>query len=255
MDADLWQGLSSGTSDGTTSPLTVRRTESQDEQGTIGRTEKMVAADNFVTELDAKNQTSIQRILSALVPGIAKEGFEVADVLRLAIKVTIEGAEVSALWVPDCDDLEMKLSLAEQCGDGARQCRALAARLAELGVAGYDPRDGGYSKLFAFLRSLQTAEERSAAGYVTNKALSMARLGALAAFCAEKGDSDTARLLGEELLDSERRYYESGKIMLAGAALNEESQARARRSAYRTLELAAEMVEPLQLRKVLPKRR
>jgi hypothetical protein len=162
---------------------------------------------------------------------------------------------VAALWVSDCDDLEMKLSLAEQCGDGARQCRRLAARLADLGVTGYDPRAGGYSKLFAFLRSLQTAEERAAAGFVTGKALSMARLAALASFCAEKGDSDTAHLLGQELLEAERRYYEEGKSALFSSAGNEESQARARRSAYRTLELAGEMAEPLQLRKVLPKRR
>lgn len=215
----------------------------------------MVAADNFVTELDAKNQTSIQRIVGALVPALAKEGFEPVDILRLTFKTTIEAAEVAALWVSDCDDLEMKLSLAEQCGDGARQCRRLAERLAELGVTGFNPRDGGYSKLFAFLRSLQTAEERSAAGFVTGKALSMARLAALATFCAEKGDSDTARLLSEGLLDTERRYYEEGKTALALSASNEESQARARRSAYRTLELAGEMAEPLQLRKALPKRR
>ena len=215
----------------------------------------MVAADTFVTELDAKNQPSIQRVIAALVAGLAKESFEVTDALRLAIKASVEGAEVAALWVPDCNDLEMKLSLAEQCGDGARQCRRLGARLTALGTASFDPREGGYSKLFAFLRSLQTPEERSAAGYVTGKGLSMARLEALAAFCEEKGDSETARLLRDEILTQDRRYYEEGKQMLAAAAANEESQARARRSAYRTLELATEMVEPLQLRKALPRRR
>jgi len=215
----------------------------------------MAAADTFVTELDAKNHTSIERVITALNAGMAKEGFEVTDVLRLAVKATVEDTEVAALWVADCDDLEMKLSLAEQCGDGARQCRRLVARLTELGVAVYDPRQGGYSKLFAFLRSLQTPEERSAAGHVTGKALSMARLRALAAFCAEKGDSDTARLLGEELLEGERRYYDDGKRTLTAVATNEESQARGRRSSYRTLELAAEMAEPLQLRKLMAKRK
>jgi hypothetical protein len=215
----------------------------------------MVAADSFVAELDSKNQTSIERVVTSLAAGIAKESFEVTDILRLAVKATIEATEVAALWVSDCDDLEMKLSLAEQCGDGARQCRLLAARLTDLGMPGYNPRDGGYSKLFAFLRSLQTAEERSAAGHVTGKALSMARLRALAAFCAEKGDSETARLLGEELMATERRYYDEGKRMLLSVATNEESQARARRSSYRTLELATEMVEPLQLRKAMAKRR
>jgi hypothetical protein len=215
----------------------------------------MVTADTFVTELDAKNQTQIQRVVDALAAGLAKEGFEVIDVLRLVIKTTIEAAEVAALWVSDCEDLEMKLSLAEQCGDGARQCRQLSARLAELGTTPYDPREGGYSKLFAFWRSLQTREERSGAGYVTGKALSMARLAALSAFCIEKADNDTARLLTDGILSHERGYYEAGKLLLAEAAASEESQARARRSAYRTLELATEMVEPLQLRKALARRR
>jgi hypothetical protein len=217
----------------------------------------MVAAETFVTELDAKNQASIQRVLSALTTGIApeKEAFEVPDVLRLCIKVAMESAEVAALWVTDSADLEMKLSLAEQCGDGARQVRRLVARLGALGVTSYDPRDGGYSKLFAFLRSLQTPEERSSAGYLTGKALSVARLGTLADFCAEKGDTETARLLDDEILTQERRYYEEGRQALVSHAVNEESQARARRAAYRTLELATEMVEPLQLRKLTQRRR
>src|SRR6185503_3956875 len=215
----------------------------------------MVAAETFVSELDAKNQPSIQRVIAALNEGLAKEGVEVADALRMALKAAIELAEVAALWVTDCDVLEMKLSLAEQCGDGARQCRRLSGRLAALGIPDYDPRNGGYSKLFAFLRALQTPEERSSAGYVTGKALSMARLGALAGFCERKGDGDTARLLGVDILSQERRYYEQGKQMLVAAVASEESQARARRAAYRTLELAGETVEPLQLRKALGKRR
>jgi hypothetical protein len=215
----------------------------------------MVAAETFVNELDAKNQPSIQRVIGALNEGLGKEGVEVADTLRMALKAAIELAEVAALWVTDCNDLEMKLSLAEQCGDGARQCRRLSARLVALGVADYDPRNGGYSKLFAFLRSLQTPEERSSAGYVTGKALSMARLAALSAFCAHQGDAESARLLGVEIAEEERRYYEEGQRLLVGATVTEESQARARRAAYRTLELAGETVEPLALRKTLGKRR
>ena len=121
--------------------------------------------------------------------------------------------------------------------------------------AGYDPRHGGYSKLFAFLRSLQTAEERSSAGYVTGKALSMARLAALARFCDEKGDAETARLLGDGARRGRAALLRRGQADPVAVAATEESQARARRAAYRTLELAAEMVEPLQLRKILLKKR
>src|ERR1043165_7811177 len=124
----------------------------------------MVAAENFVAELVGRNQSAIERIIDALSAALAKDGVEVPDALRYAVKATIESAEVAALWITDCDDLEMKLSLAEQGGDSARQCRKLSERLLALGVVSYDPRDGGYSKLFAFQRSLQTTEERSSAG-------------------------------------------------------------------------------------------
>jgi hypothetical protein len=215
----------------------------------------MVAAENFVSELDGKNQPQIQRVVDALAAGLAKEGVDVADALRLALKVSIETTEVAAIWITDAAELGMKLTLAEQCGDGARQCRRLAERLTALGVTGYDPREGGYSKLFAFWRSLQTAEERWSAGYLTGKAMAMARLGALAAFCEQKGDAESARLLAVEMVGEERGYYELGKRLLVEATASEESQARARRAAYRTLELAGEGVEPNQLRKAFGKRR
>ena len=217
----------------------------------------MTAAETFVAELDAKNQTSIERLVGALATSVAKEGFEVADVLRLTLKAAIEGAEVAALWVTDCDDLGAKLVLAEQCGDGAKHYRLIAGRLAALGfdLSTYDPRDGGYSKLFAFLRSLQTDEERSSAGHLTLKAMAMARFTALANFCEEKGDVETANLYRGQIMTDELRYYDEGKRALALSATNEESQARARRAAYRALELVGEAQDPLQLRRAMLKRR
>ena len=44
----------------------------------------MVAAENFVGELDAKNQPSIQRVVDALSGRPGKDGVEVADALRFA---------------------------------------------------------------------------------------------------------------------------------------------------------------------------
>ena len=217
----------------------------------------MAAAETFVTELDAKNQPSIERVVTALTAGIAKEGFEVADVLRFALKAAIEGAEVAALWVTDCDDLAMKLVLAEQCGVGAKHYQLIAERLGAVGadLSAYDPRNGGYSKLFAFLRSLGTPEERSAAGHLTLKSLSLARHAALANWCEGQGDAESARLFRDVLSPDETRYYEEGKRALALTATTEESQARGRRAAYRVLELAGESHEPLQLRKSMLKKR
>src|SRR5882757_10955583 len=94
----------------------------------------MTAADTFVAELEVKNQVSIDRLITGLIAGITKEGFEVPDVLRLMLKGAIEGAEVAALWVTDCDDLASKLLLAEQCGLGAKHYRLISERMVALGV-------------------------------------------------------------------------------------------------------------------------
>ena len=122
--------------------------------------------------------------------------------LRLESKLVIEAIESAAIWIVDTESLEMKILLAAQCGAHARHYLGLQERLSMLGLApgSYDPRHGGYSKLFAFLRSLQTSEERAAAGLLTLGAASVARLGALAAFCEEKGDSDTRDFLRGELM-------------------------------------------------------
>jgi hypothetical protein len=186
---------------------------------------------------------------------IVKESLEVADLVRLVMKSAIEAAEVGALWLVDCDDLEMKVGLAEQCGDAARQYRLLAARLEALSSAPFDPRQGGYSKVFAFLRALQTPEERASAGQVTLRTFNLGRLQAMAELCDERGDGDTARLFRDQVGADERRSFDIGWRILCASATQEESQARARRAAFRVVELAAEAVEPLQLRKVIPKRR
>src|SRR5438552_2162757 len=111
----------------------------------------MVEAETFITELEAKNQASIDRLAAALVAALDKENLTVADLLRVDLKIVIEAAEVAALWMSDSEDLEVKLAQAQACGDGAGQYRKLYDRLLAMGVdlSTYDPRQGGYSKLFA----------------------------------------------------------------------------------------------------------
>lgn len=209
-------------------------------------------ATTFIGELETKNQTQIDRIVQGYVAVIAKEAFTIADVVRVDLKLVIEATEIAALWVTECEDLQFKLALARQCGDGAQKFEQMWTRLGALGVdlGGYDPRNGGYSKLFAFLRSLQTTEERASAGQLTLKAVVIARAQALASWCAEQADAETARLYTEIIVPDERKHHEAGRRALVGCALNEESQARARRAAYRTLELLGEMQEPSVMRKI-----
>ena len=108
----------------------------------------MTDAASFLSDLDAKNQESFRRLASAFGAGLAKEGFQVADVLKLEIKAVIESIEVAALWQPDAEPMEMKIALAARSGDGARQFHLIVERLSALGVpiASFDPPLGGYSK-------------------------------------------------------------------------------------------------------------
>jgi len=215
----------------------------------------MADAETFIRDFHTKNQASLERHLTSLRAAIAKESLEVVDFLRLAMKDAIESAEVAALWFVDCDDLTMKIRFAETCGAAAGHHRLLAARLAALGAEPIDPRQGGYSRFFGFLRSLQTPEERASAGEVTLRTFQTGKLALFAELAAAQGDTETAELLGTRLSADERQVMDAGWQALIAHSPTEECQARARRAAFRIVELAAEVVEPLSLRKSLPKRR
>jgi hypothetical protein len=215
----------------------------------------MADAETFIKDFHTKNQASLERHLTTLRSSITRENLDVADFIRLTMKDCIEAAEVASLWFVDCDDLGMKVGFAEQCGTAAAHYRALAARLAGLGLEPFDPRQGGYSRFFGFLRSLTTPEERAAAGEVTLRTFQVGRLAILATLARERGDAETADLLGHRITDDLRHVMEVGWQSLITHSPNEECQARGRRAAFRIVELAGEVVEPLHLRKALAKRR
>jgi hypothetical protein len=212
----------------------------------------MVDATTFVTELEGKHQESYRQVVGAYGTSLTKEGMSVIDALKLELRAVVEAVEVAALWLPDSDQLRMKVALASRCGDCARHFQLITDRLAALGVIpdSFDPRHGGYSKLFAFFRSLQTGEERAAAGFVTVGSLSLLRFEVVAQFC-EATDPETAALYRGPLAEDERRHIDAGRRLLIAAAETEESQARARRSTYRTIEVVAEVQEASLLRKFL----
>jgi hypothetical protein len=228
--------------------LTVRRIDPQDSR-------RMPEAEVFVSDFHAKNKASLDRHLETFRASIAKEGLDVVDFLRLALKDTIESAEVAALWFVDCENLGLKIGFAEQCGSAARHHHLIAARLAALGAEPFDPRTGGYSRFFGFLRSLQTPEERSAAGMVTLRTFNLGRLAVYADLCTQKGDAESAAVFRDQITPDETQVFDAGWKALLAASTTEESQARGRRAAFRIVELAGEAADPLQLRKALPKRR
>jgi len=216
----------------------------------------MVTPDAFVSEIEFKNQESFRGLVaSGYLPALAGDGASIADMLRLESRLAIEAIEAAAIWIVDSESLEMKMLLGNQCGVHARQFHKLQDRLSALGLApgSYDPRQGGYSKLFAFLRSLQTNEERSAAGLLTLGGAAAARLEALLSVCEARGDDETAGLIRSDLLPDEQHRVDQGRDKLVLCATVEESQARARRAIYKTIELLGEIFEPTALRRALGK--
>jgi len=214
----------------------------------------MVNSETFVADIEFKNQESFRGLLaSGYLPALAGDGASIADMLRLESKLAIEALEAAAIWIVDTESLEMKILLGTQCGVYARQFHKLEDRLSTLGLApgSYDPRQGGYSKLFAFLRSLQTSEERAATGLLTLGGAAVARLEALLTVCEAKGDPETAALIRSDLLPDEQHRVEAGRERLTFLTPVEDSQARARRSIYKTVELLGEIFEPGSLKRVL----
>jgi hypothetical protein len=214
----------------------------------------MASADVFVAETDFKNQESFRGLLaSAYLPALAGDTASVTDMLRLEAKFAIESLEAAALWTADTESLEMKIVFGTQCGVHARQYQRLQEQLSVLGLASgsYDPRQGGYSKLYAFLRSLQTSEERVATGLMTLGGAAVARLGALRNFCGERGDEGTAGLLGTGMIPDEQRRADEGRDRLTLLVTADDVQARARRAIYKTIELLGELYEPGALRRVI----
>jgi hypothetical protein len=213
----------------------------------------MVDAATYVSELEGKHLDSFRQVVASFVASLGKENLSVTDVLRLEMRGVVEAIEVAALWLPDCEELDMKLALAARAGDCAQHFKLLGQRLEANGVplATFDVRFGGYSKLFAFFRSLQTTEERAAAGFLTLGGLNLTRFEALSQWCQERGDAETAALYRGRLADDEQRHADGGRDLLIAVAESEESQARARRTTYRTVELVSELQDPALLRKFL----
>jgi hypothetical protein len=76
-------------------------------------------------------------------------------------------------------------------------------------------------------------------------------MGALMAVCEDKGDGDTRDLLRGELIPDEQRRTDEGRDRLVLLTTAEDSQSRARRAIYKTIELLGELYEPAALKRVL----
>ncbi len=204
-------------------------------------------AEAFVAQLDGDVARALGRIGELSEAGEPGAELSVAKLLAVALKNELEAAEEAALWMPSEPDTDVKLALARQCGDEAKHYRLIAERLAALGVDATKIDHGPPSPMYRWLASLGTTVERVAAGPFAREALAKTRNAVFAAWCAARGDHDTARLYREVIDPDEQHHHALGRRLLLRFAVGDHAQATARAAALRTLELAEELQETARL--------
>ena len=203
-----------------------------------------MTAEEFVRDLDARNQTVLKRLdpESTLKPEVRGE-LTVLNLLKVALKNEIEATEIASRWLVATDDVEVKMAFARQAGDEAKHYRMIAERLRELGVDAhaFNPIAKGYGPLFSYLDRLQSTVERVAAGQFTREAIAVVKNRQFIEFCERAGDRVTAALYRDVIEPDERFHHALGRSLLLQCATTVEAQERARRAAARTLDLAEEL--------------
>jgi hypothetical protein len=203
-----------------------------------------MTAEEFVTDLDGRNQTILKRLdpESTLKPEVAGD-LTVLNLLKVALKNEIEATEIASRWLVTTDDVEVKMAFARQSGDEAKHYRMILDRLRELGfdARSFNPIAKGYGPLFQYLDTLESTVERVAAGQFTREAIAVVKNRQFIEFCERAGDEVTATLYRDVIEPDEYFHHQLGRSLLLRFATTPETQALASRAVALTLSLAEEL--------------
>lgn len=214
------------------------------------QTTTAITGEEFVARLGEENRVTLERLGQLSSAGEMPQELTVERLLRVALKNELEASEIAALWMTTTTELDVKLAFARQAGDEAKHYRLIADRLEAMGVDAdkIDPREGGNSALFEYLRQLQSTTARVAAGQFTREGIALVRNQCFIDFCEARGDVDTAHLYRDIIQPDEQHHHELGRVLLARYATSENEQQVSRQAALRTLELAEEIQEMARLK-------
>jgi uncharacterized ferritin-like protein (DUF455 family) len=209
-----------------------------------------VSGEEFTASLAEETRAALDRLGQLSAAGEAPKELTIDRLLSIALKNELEASELAAVWMTTTTELDVKLAFARQAGDEAKHYRLICERLKALGVDSdrIDPREGGYSQLFEYLRQLQSTAARVAAGQFTREGIALVRNQCFIDFCESRGDHETAALYRDIIQPDERHHHELGRQLLARYATTENEQQVARQAAQRTLELAEEIQEMARLK-------
>ncbi len=213
---------------------------------------------DFLRELDTTVNDRLRRIAENAAAAEPGDSIGIPELLATALRKELEATEEAAMWLTSETDVEVKLALARQCGDEARHYRLIEERLRQLDPDASrplvqrqmrNPLEGGYSPMYAFLKTLETTVERVAAGQFTREALAQVHNQAFIDYCEAQGDTETARLYRDIIQPDEGFHHQLGRKLLARLATTPEDQERARKASARALEIAEEIQAIAKLKK------
>jgi uncharacterized ferritin-like protein (DUF455 family) len=209
-----------------------------------------ITGEEFVASLAEENYAALERLGELSTVGAPPQELTVERLLQVALKNELEASELAAIWMSTTSELDVKLAFARQAGDEAKHYGLVADRLRALGVDvdSIDPREGGYSALFEYLRQLQSTTARVAAGQFTREAIALVRNQCFIDFCEARGDHETAALYREIIQPDEQHHHQLGRRLLVIYASNDNEQQVASQAARHTLELAEEIQEMARLK-------
>lgn len=180
--------------------------------------------------------------IPVLEPGILPKVGAIG-LLKMALKNEMEASQLAALWMVSTPEIDIKLGLARQCGDEAKHYRLIEKRLIELGenLDGFSPLSMGYSPLYQWLTTLETAIERVAAGPFAREAIAIKRNTQLIAVLEAMGDQESADLYKNQIQPDEDWHHNFGLAMLRKYAITADLQEKAYTATMKTISLADEL--------------
>ena len=204
----------------------------------------------FVKELEAANEATLAELGGTGQFGLSTETVtgttaQVAIVLprllQVALANEISVSDLAAAWMPSTAEADIKITFAQQVGDEADHFRLVEGRLNALGVSTAEFMSPALNPLFSYLRSLETAVERIAAGPFTLESIAFLVNEQFLKFCEQAGDQETVVLYQRRIQPDERHHHLLGAALLEKYATSPDAQQRARDAARKTLELARQM--------------
>ena len=210
--------------------------------------EKSKSSEEFVEELEKLVRSATNKLHPKKNGGGETQSpppANIVELLKSALRNEMEAADISAYWMMDTPEVDIKLAFARQVGDEGRHYRIIEDRLRNLGedMKNYNPALQARSPLFEYLKELKDPVERAAAGPFAREAIALVKNDEFIKLCLAQNDEMTAHVYTEMIQEDEKFHHELGRRILRKYCTSPEAQDKAKKAVQKILSLAEELQE------------